>query len=472
MTMSPRCSPPPSASASHASDSSATNNIWIRHRVAFLDSFPLLRHDLPVRRGEEDCPPMRRTATISAFHFLILTLQIMLTGAVHADERLTLVFVGDTGTNGSGQPVSPQGGFKHGRLISIADALEDIKPWLKGDMVFGNLESVVTDRNDLKPRDKMFTFRMHPAGAAALVDAGFNVFSTANNHAMDFGGAGAGETRRHLQALKDAKTGLLAFPGVGRTRDEVLSPAHVTLHGVPVAIAAFGLGGYGLPARAGQAGMLRGEADFASLMIAQRRTPAALHITSIHDGQEFSPRPTAAEILRLRDQTYMPDGFSMAVGHHPHVARGITRSGDHLTLYSLGNFLHFGTQNMGRFDICRDYGLLVRVGLLKSGEGTLALETVEVLPLTNMHMKTRAMTGDAAALRIAVLNDLSRQLDDGPSGTQGLQFTPQADGSGLWCATDSTATNCIGWKAPPLPEASRQKQITDACHRDIRRGNF
>lgn len=415
---------------------------------------------------------MFKTATFCRSYFLIICLQIILAVPVYADERVTLVFVGDTGTNGSGQPVSPRGGFKHGQLITIPEALEDIRPWLEGDVVFGNLESVVTDQNDIKPREKMFTFRMHPSGAAALVDAGFNVFSTANNHAMDFAGAGAGETLTHLQALREAKSGLLAFPGIGQTRQEALTASRFTVKDVPVAISAFGLGGYGLPAQAGQAGMLRGDADFRALMTALRKTPAALRITSLHYGQEFSPRPATAEVMRLNDETSMPDGFSIAVGHHPHVARGITLRGANLTLYSLGNFLHFGTQNMGRFDICRDYGLLVRVTLLKSIQGDLSLENLEVLPLTNMHVKTRAMTGDAAALRIEVLNHLGRQLDDGSSNTQGLTFTPQADGTGLWCAKNASTPECAGWLAPRPPEASRLKEIRRACQRDIRRGNF
>ena len=121
---------------------------------------------------------------------LLLTLATGFAPA-RADERLSLVFVGDTGLNASGARVSAEGGIKSGRVLSVDEALAEIDPLLKGDMVFANLETVVTDNNNIAPHDKMFVFRMHPAGARALLRAGINVFSTANNHAMDFGTAGA-----------------------------------------------------------------------------------------------------------------------------------------------------------------------------------------------------------------------------------------------------------------------------------------
>lgn len=120
---------------------------------------------------------------------------------VHADDRLTVVLVGDTGLNAGGAPVDARGGWKGGRLVTAAEALAGVGPWLRGDVVFANLESVVTDRNEIQARDKMFVFRMHPEGVRGLAAAGINVFSLANNHALDYGTRGAGETLAHVAAV-------------------------------------------------------------------------------------------------------------------------------------------------------------------------------------------------------------------------------------------------------------------------------
>ncbi len=386
-------------------------------------------------------------------------------GNLRADEHLSLVFVGDTGLNASGARVSPEGGFKAGHLLSVERALDPMRSWLKADIVFANLETVITDNNKIAPRDKMFVFRMHPAGARALIGAGINVFSTANNHALDFGSAGAGETLRNMDALRGA--GLLAWPGLGRSERDALTPQSFSVKDTRVAISAFGIGGGGLPAREGNAGTLRGESHFKRLADQLAQVPADLRILSVHYGQEFAPVVTAAEATRFEN---LPDGIDIVVGHHAHVARGVALTNGRLIFYGLGNFLHFGTQNMARFDICRDFGLLAKVDMTRATDGSMSLETVEAVPLANTHKQTRPMTGEAAQLRIAVLNYLSAGLSDKARGAQGLRFAMQPDGTGLWCAKDAGEPRCAGWVPPPLLTGKAGDAIKSACTRNVRRG--
>ena len=78
------------------------------------------------------------------------------------------------------------------KLTSFSDTLAGISSEVDGDLAFINLETVVTDRNDLAPEGKgkgAFHFRSHPAALKALIDAGFNLFSLANNHSYDYGAA-------------------------------------------------------------------------------------------------------------------------------------------------------------------------------------------------------------------------------------------------------------------------------------------
>lgn len=398
---------------------------------------------------------------------IALFLALAAATSAKAEERLTLVFVGDTGTNASGAPVSAKGGYKAGELLPVGRALSRISPWLKGDVTFANLESVVTTSNAIPPRAKMFTFCMHPAGARALVDAGINVFSTANNHAMDFSGRGAGETLKNMERLKER--GLLAWPGLGRTEAEALTPQAFEVSDMRVAVSAFGLGGGGLPARPGEAGTLRGEASFKRLVSRLEAKDADLRILSVHYGQEFAPRVASADVARFREALASTDGVSVIVGHHPHVARGVELSGQHLILYGMGNFMHFGTQNMAHFDICRDFGLLARVGLLRGDDGTMKIETVEVVPLAKMHRQTRPMTGKAARLRLDVLNYLGHLVDAEEGPARGLRFAQQSDGSGLWCAAGATDVRCEGWKTPSLSTGDEATQIAAACARNVHR---
>lgn len=391
--------------------------------------------------------------------FAVVMLALLLLALpVRAEERLTVVLVGDTGFNGPGARVSAAGGFKRGTLVSVGDATRAIAPWLEGDVVVANLETVVTDRNDIPAREKMFVFRTHPAHVRGLVARGINVLPVANNHAMDFGGAGAGETLRHLREME----GLRAWPGLGRDADEAMRPHVFAAGGATVAVSAVGNGGGGLPAREAQAGMLHEARDFDRVAARLAAEAADLRILSVHYGPEFEPKTGAADRARFR--AALRHGTAIIAGHHQHVARGVELSGDTLIAYGLGNFLHLGTQDMRRFDICRDFGLLLRAGLVKRG-GAFEVETVEAVPLTKMHVAPEPMTGEAGRLRVEALNHLGTKL-----GANGLQFAPQADGSGLWCAAGAGDARCKGWTAPAV--SAREGEIAAACGKRVRRGSL
>src|SRR3546814_6039993 len=55
-------------------------------------------------------------------------------------------------------------------------------------------------------------------------------------------------------------------------------------------------------------------------------------------------------------------GIDLIVGHHPHVSQGVELNGKSLIFYGLGNFLHPGTAEMTRLGMCRDYGLMAKIG--------------------------------------------------------------------------------------------------------------
>ena len=390
---------------------------------------------------------------------------VALTGA-HA-ERLTVVLLGDTGLNMTRSPVSPEGGYKFDRLISAEDAMAQVRPLLIGDIVFANLETAVTDRNDLVARDKPFVFRTHPQAVKSFVRAGLNAVSLANNHTLDYGLKGGGETLRHMAGM--AGDGLLAWPGLGRTREEALAP-HLFTRGearIPVCVIGIGGKGYALPAPEGSAGMAILDEDFTAAVRRLHDTPAEIRLLSVHYGLELASFPEAEEVLQLRDEARPPDGLSIVAGHHAHVAKGVAISGRHFVAYGLGNFLHFGMRDMAGLGVCRDFGLALRLTIVREASGAYDIDAVEAIPLADMQVQTRMMTGSEAALRIDVVNFLGAALDDARTGARGLRFAAQADGTGLWCRAGAVDPRCTGWSEPTLAAGLRRADISRACGRTL-----
>jgi poly-gamma-glutamate synthesis protein (capsule biosynthesis protein) len=412
----------------------------------------------------------KRRATSAALLTLAIGLFASLSAA-SAAETIDVVVVGDTGFNSAGARVTPQGGHKQGQLLQLEDAISGILHELDADLVLANLETAVTARNDIGGLSKRFIFRTHPDAVSGFVAAGINAFSLANNHALDYRQRGAGETLANLEDLRSK--GLLAFPGLGRTRSETAAPHRTSIGDIDVALASVGIGGFGLPASGQNAGMLQYPGDFETVRTSLHDAHASLRILSVHYGQEFQPATSSATRNRFRSAV-SPHGLTIIAGHHKHIATGVEivekpSGGTGVIFYGLGNFLHLGMQNMGRHDICHDYGLLGRVQLDRTDGGELSVISVRVVPLTDMHRATKPLSPEAAGLRIAALNHLSGQLDDPASGARGLRFSVQEDGSGLWCNPNAGEGAC----SAPLPiqavSSSNARRITNACRRVLTR---
>ena len=114
-------------------------------------------------------------------------------------DRLTIVLAGDAAFNTQGAKVEAKGMQKGKDVTSFADLLAGVANEANGDLAFANLDTVVTDRNNLAPEGKgRVQVRSHPAALKALIDSGFNLFSLANGHAYDYGPQGIEETLYHL----------------------------------------------------------------------------------------------------------------------------------------------------------------------------------------------------------------------------------------------------------------------------------
>ena len=217
----------------------------------------------------------------------------------------------------------------------------DIAPyWEDCDLVIGNFETT------LAGKDQQYTgyprFNSPDELAAALKNAGFDVLSTANNHAMDRREQGV---RRTLDVLAEHD---LIFTGTARSAEERDAFPILDVEGIQMAFLAYTYSTNGIPVPAGKEYLVNMideglmEADIARA----REQGADLIVVSPHYGAEYRSSPNDYQ-LRTVD-FLIRAGADVILGSHPHVlqpfdmveatmADGSTRAA--AVLYSQGNFI-------------------------------------------------------------------------------------------------------------------------------------
>ena len=237
------------------------------------------------------------------------------------------LMIGTTFPDGYLQPDDAKGTFNN-----VAD-------WLQGaDLTFGNLEGPLCDTGETtkcKPDaapGSCYAFRSPTRYAPIYRDAGFDVMSTANNHAGDFGQ----ECRLATEAALDS----VGIAHSGRPGDV----AHLTANGLKIALIGF---------HTSDATHNVNDHEAARLLVAGLAADNDLVIVSFHGGAEGSKAlhvPQGAEQfysenrgdLRAFTHAVVDAGADLVLGHGPHVLRGMEVYKDRLIAYSLGNFATYG----------------------------------------------------------------------------------------------------------------------------------
>ena len=365
-------------------------------------------------------------------------------------------------------------GLRRGKQVTaFSYMLGGIADDIDGDLAFLNLETVVTDRNDLAPEGKgkdAFHFRSHPAALKALINHRLQPVLARQQSCFRLW-----RPRHRGDALPCRRRQRRAGHRLCRHRrnfDEAIKPGCVDVDGTKIGLSAIGIitgdqpqyrAGPNSPGQASY----RDRADFEAVVDKLAAMPADYRILSIHYGLEGRVIPDDRQLDDWRKFAAEEKGIDLIVGHHPHVAQGVELDGKSLIFYGLGNFLHPGTAEMTRFGICRDYGLMAKVHLARI-DGAWKVEAIETIPLTNTQIRPARFSAPEAEKRIYALNHLSAGLDD-DTGKRGVRFTPQADGSGLYCADGAAAlggkigTLCTGWQPAAEPDQKLAARIDAAC---------
>jgi poly-gamma-glutamate capsule biosynthesis protein CapA/YwtB (metallophosphatase superfamily) len=219
--------------------------------------------------------------------------------------------------------------------------LAEVAPILSAsDITFGNLEGpMVDDGTSTKcpeASSRCYAFRVPTRYGRYLKEAGFDVMSLANNHALDFGAAGRQSSKRVLDSLGIAHSG------------EVGDIAHLRVKGKQIALIAFTTydTSYNL-----------NNLEMARQLVRDLATRADLVVVSFHGGGEgagYQHVPYASELflgenrgnLRQFAHAVIDAGAALVIGHGPHVVRGMEIYRGHLIAYSLGNFATYGSFNL------------------------------------------------------------------------------------------------------------------------------
>lgn len=228
-----------------------------------------------------------------------------------------------------------------------AGLLPPVNHFFEGDVIFGNLEGPLADSGETtkcsSPRG-CFAFRTPTSYVKHLKEAGFNVLSVANNHAMDFGEEGRKSTLETLD-----KAGIAHSGPVGDV-------ASITARGKKIALLAFTTAEHSY-------NLL--DIEQAVAAVAEADKGHDLVLVSFHGGSEGKSAlhtPDQMEYLGKEPRGHLVQfthslvdaGADLILGHGPHLLRGMEVYKQRLIVYSLGNFCTYA-----RFNLSGALGLAV-----------------------------------------------------------------------------------------------------------------
>ena len=255
-----------------------------------------------------------------------------------------------------------------GQGLDFAPMLAGQKPYVQAaDLGICHLET------PLAPADGPFAgypeFSVPPQVLPALVATGYDACSTASNHTLDHGTAGANRT------LDDLDAAGLAHDGSYRTPQDASTPTIIsTPHGrVGLISVTYGFND-GPPDLPWQVKTLDIDAILANAHAA-RTAGADLVVVAVHAGAEYDTEPNSDQ--RDAARTLLADpGIDLVYGHHAHVVQPLQRINGKWVIYGLGN-------NIAAQETPVDgthWGLLVRVTFSQDTTGAWTTSDIAWVP--------------------------------------------------------------------------------------------
>ncbi len=225
-------------------------------------------------------------------------------------------------------------------FAKVADILK------QGDIVFANLEEPITSRTHsltgIKQGGK-YVLKNEVDAIKGLEYAGFNLFSLANNHILDYYEEGLYDTQAIL------KEHGMAYSGAGKNTEEAKKPAIIEKNGVKVGLLSYTdmaevtyKGNPPLMFIAGEnkAGVAKRPIKFDDTIkseVEKLRKEVDILMVSLHWGFEESFEIWDSQVEFAHK--LMDNGVDVILGHHAHQFQGIELYKGKPIFYSLGNFI-------------------------------------------------------------------------------------------------------------------------------------
>ena len=213
---------------------------------------------------------------------------------------------------------------------------------MRGDLLIGNLESVVATAPAEVKIDKGSVHLMDPKYLQAIKAEGFDLLTLANNHAMDQRGPALVEMLGHLDAAG------LPHIGAGATLADAKTAYRVEGAGLKIAVIGLywyssgkdKLGWYATDEKPGVWPIRK--ADVTGEVRKLRADGVDFVLASVHWGPNYID-----EIGKLRSlaKTLADAGVDGINGHGAHIQQGTAFVGDVPVLYGIGNFA-FGSKGI------------------------------------------------------------------------------------------------------------------------------
>ncbi|UHA72823.1 CapA family protein [Paenibacillus sp. 481] len=203
----------------------------------------------------------------------------------------------------------------------------------KADYAVVNLETAVTT-HDQKDPNQLYNFKSDPISLKGIKNAGFDLVTIANNHALDFKQKGFLDTLNHLQDYQ------LPYVGGGKNAEEAYRAHEVTLKGKKIKFLAFSRF---IPqtywfAGPDHPGIAEAYNKSSVLPVIEReRKDCDYLLVYMHWGVEKKNRPEPWQRTYARE--IIDAGADAIVSSHVHVLQGFEYYKGKPIAYSIGNFL-------------------------------------------------------------------------------------------------------------------------------------
>ncbi len=317
-------------------------------------------------------------------------------GLGNGERRLHVAFVGDI--------------MGHDVNYHMED-FRDIYRGLRGallaaDLAFANLEFPL---DPFRPAAGYPSFNGTSDYLSAAVESGFNLLSTANNHAFDGGEEGVFQTMRALEKARRGSARPFAWSGTRGNPHRPFSPETISVNGIRVgfiAVAQF-------LNEQDQARYVHvvdysnsSQAEEFVQFVRAASTLYDLFIVSYHGDSEYVQTPSPLKRAFFRE--LLGAGAQVVVGHHPHVVQGYdiveVNGTRRIAMYSMGNFISGMTWSLGPSQLNgiaaatgESYMLDVEV---VCGAGGCTVTAADPTPIANY-------TDDRSQMVVARLGDLA-----------------------------------------------------------------